>query len=236
VTFELIENGRALRVTRRITHEDLRDAVETKSVYDKTSDAPQFDRSRRLGDNERSRDTSHDRSIVPDRTELVAWLDGAVSTKQARDGDRVMFSVRSPSAFSGASITAYIVRVARSGQVKGRAEMSFEFEGIRLRDGHDYEFRGTIESVRSSSGDEIRVDNEGRIQDEDSQAERTVERTGIGAAVGAVVGAIAGGGKGAAIGAVVGGGAGAGSVFIQGRDDLELGNGTEFRIRARSRN
>jgi len=62
-----------------------------------------------------------------------------------------------------------------------------------------------------------------------------VERTGIGAAIGAVIGALARGGQGAAIGAAVGGGAGAGSVFVQGRGDWELANGTEFRIRARGR-
>jgi hypothetical protein len=43
VTFEPIDNGRSLRVTRRITHEDLRQPVVANSVYDKTSDAPQFD-------------------------------------------------------------------------------------------------------------------------------------------------------------------------------------------------
>jgi uncharacterized protein YcfJ len=113
--------------------------------------------------------------------------------------------------------------------------MSFGFDSIRLRDGREYHFAGSIESVRTSGDDSVRVDNEGRIQDEDSQTARTVERTGIGAAIGAVIGAVSGGGKGAAIGAAVGAGAGAGSVFIQGRDDLELANGTEFRIRARTR-
>jgi hypothetical protein len=54
-------------------------------------------------------------------------------------------------------------------------------------------------------------------------------------APGAVIGAVADGGKGAAIGAAVGGGAAVGSVFVQGRDDFELANGTEFRIRARGR-
>jgi len=50
--------------------------------------------------------------------------------------------------------------------------------------------------------------------------------------VGAIIGAIAGGGKGAAIGAIVGAGGGAGSVYVQGRDDLELGRGTELVVRA----
>jgi outer membrane lipoprotein SlyB len=57
-----------------------------------------------------------------------------------------------------------------------------------------------------------------------------VTRTGIGVAVGAVIGAIVGGYKGAAIGAAVG--AGAGSVYVQGREDLDLMSGAEFTIRA----
>ncbi|HEV7844174.1 MAG TPA: YMGG-like glycine zipper-containing protein, partial [Pyrinomonadaceae bacterium] len=83
------------------------------------------------------------------------------------------------------------------------------------------------------NGENVRVDNEGSVRD-DNQTNRTIQRTAIGTAVGAVIGAIAGGGKGAAIGAVVGAGAGAGSVYVQGRDDLDLRNGTELTIRASS--
>ena len=120
----------------------------------------------------------------------------------------------------------------RSGKVKGRAEMALELDRIRLRDGRTTYFDGYIESVRTRNGEIVNVDNEGRVQADTSQTERTVTRTGIGAAIGAMIGAIADGGKGAAIGAAVGAGAGAGSVFIQGRDDLDLSGGTEFRLRS----
>ena len=236
VTFEPMDNGRSLRVTRRITHEDLRQAVVAKSVYDKTSDAPQFDLARgNQGDYPSRETTTRDRFGVPDGTEVVAVLNDHLSTQQAHDGDRFTLSVRSPSQFADATIEGYVVRTSRSGQVSGRAEMAFEFESIRQRDGRTYDFAGLLEGVRTSDGDTVRIDNEGTIQDEGSQTARTVERTGIGAAIGAVIGAVSGGGKGAAIGAAVGAGTGAGSVFIQGRDDLELKNGTEFRIRALSR-
>jgi uncharacterized protein YcfJ len=109
--------------------------------------------------------------------------------------------------------------------------MSFIFDTIRTRAGRTYPFTGSVDSVRSPNGDDVRVDPEGEVRDDSSQTERTVTRTGIGAAVGGVIGAITGGGKGAAIGAAVGAGAGAGSVFIQGRNDLDLKSGTEFTIR-----
>ena len=233
VTFEPIDNGRSLRVTRRITHEDLRQPVVANSVYDKTSDAPQFDVSR-ARDNRARSDVPTSRFIVPDGTEVMAVLNDHLSTNQARDGDPFTLSVRSPAQYAGATITGHLGRVARSGQVSGRAEMSFDFDSIGMRDGRRYDFAGSIEGVRTSNDDAVRVDSEGRIQDEGSQTERTVERTGIGAAIGAVIGAVTSGGKGAAIGAAVGAGAGAGSVFVQGRNDLELTAGTEFRIRART--
>jgi outer membrane lipoprotein SlyB len=80
----------------------------------------------------------------------------------------------------------------------------------------------------------IRVDNEDSIQAERGQTRRTVERAGIGAAIGAVLGAIIEGGEGALIGAAIGAGAGAGSIFIEGREDLDLDPGTEITLRAQA--
>jgi phage tail tape-measure protein len=111
--------------------------------------------------------------------------------------------------------------------------MTLNFDSIRLRDGRSYRFAGLLESVRNSQGDTVKVDNEGSVRDDD-QTTKTVQRTAIGTAVGAIIGAIAGGGKGAAIGAIVGAGGGAGSVYVQGRDDLDLARGTELTIRASS--
>ena len=81
------------------------------------------------------------------------------------------------------------------------------------------------------------------IQSEDSVASnqradglganrRTGKFVGGGAAIGAIIGAIAGGGKGAAIGGIIGAAGGAGSVYVTGKDNLELPTGTELTIRA----
>jgi hypothetical protein len=93
VTFEPIDNGRSLRVTRRITDEDLRQAVVARSVYDKTSDSPQFD----VRGNYPAAGASRGSVLVPDGTQLVAVLNENLSTKQSRDGDRFTLTVRSPS-------------------------------------------------------------------------------------------------------------------------------------------
>lgn len=231
VSFEPLDNGRSLRVTRRISDEALTQPVTAQSIYAKTSDVAQLDLYSEASDSPVVADVPRGSFVVPDGTQLAAVLNDNLSTKQARDGDRFSLTVQSPAQYEGANIEGHVARVSRSGQVTGRAEMSFEFDRIRLRDGRTANFAGLIESVRTTSGETVRVDNEGRAQD-DSQTGRTVTRAGIGAAIGAVIGAIAGGGKGAAIGAAVGAGAGAGTVIVQGRDDLALLSGTEFRIRA----
>jgi phage tail tape-measure protein len=128
-------------------------------------------------------------------------------------------------------IEGQVSNVQRSGRLTGRSQMTLNFDTIRLRDGRSYRFAGILDSVRNAQGDSVKIDNEGSIRD-DNQTTKTAERAVIGTAVGAIIGAIAGGGKGAAIGAIVGAGGGAGSVYVQGRDDLELDRGTELVIRA----
>ena len=140
-------------------------------------------------------------------------------------------TVNSPAIYRGAIIEGYISGVQRSGKVTGRAQMTFNFETIRLTDGRTYNFAGFVESVRTINGDVIKVDNEGAVKG-DNQGKQTATRGAIGAGLGAIIGSIAGGAKGAAIGAIIGGGAGAGSVYIEGRDDLEIAAGSEVSIRA----
>ena len=100
-----------------------------------------------------------------------------------------------------------------------------------MPDGRDYRFAGMVDSVRPLNGDSISVDNEGAVRNT-NQTTKVVTRAGIGAVIGAIIGAVAGGGQGAAIGAGVGATAGAGSVLIQGRDRIELSEGSEFSITA----
>jgi hypothetical protein len=138
--------------------------------------------------------------------------------------------VTSPARYRGAVIEGRVANAEGSGRVSGRANVSLEFDSIRWN-GRSYRFAGIIETVRAANGDNVSINNEGAVRD-GSQTTRTVTRAGIGAALGALIGAIVGGGEGAAIGAGVGAGAGAGTILIQGRDNLELGQGSEFGITA----
>jgi hypothetical protein len=228
VTFDSIDNGQRLSVTRRVYVQGLTSPVVVQSVYDKTSDLARFEI---YNQSAYPGPTSNAAFIVPDGTRIVGVLDTDLSTRTAAVGDQFTLRVTDPGEFSGATIEGHISQIERSGRLTGRSVLTLDFDNIRLRDGRSYNFAGLVDSVRTTSGEAVRVDTEGTVRD-DSQTTKTETRAAIGTAVGAIIGAIAGGGKGAAIGAILGAGGGAGSVYVQGRNDLDLNRGTEITIRA----
>ncbi len=236
VTFDALENGRRLRVTRRVSSDRLQQPVVVQSFYDKTADVAQFDvynGAQQQGgyNNGNTTATNTNDFIIPNDTQLVAVLNENVSTKTSREGDRFTMTVRDPSQYNGAIIEGTVSRVNPSGRVTGRSQLSLNFERIRFN-GNSYNFAGIINSIRTQNGEDARVDNEGTVQQSSSQTTKTEQRAAIGTGLGAIIGAIAGGGKGAVLGAVIGAGGGAGSVYAQGRNDLDLASGTEVTIRA----
>ena len=238
VTFDPIDNGRSLSVTRRVYTDRLTAPVVVQSVYSRVSDVADFNiytgpQNSYPGNNNGSIGTNASGDfVIANGTQLVAVLNDNLSTRDATDGQRFTLTVRDPSQYDGATIEGHVTGVSRSGRVSGRSSMTLNFDTIRLRDGRSYSFAGFVQSARTSNGETVRVDNEGTVQDSDSRGNTTAQRAAVGTAVGAIIGAIAGGGKGAVIGAVVGAGGGAGSVYVQGRDDLELMSGSEVTIRA----
>jgi len=236
VTFEPSRDGRELLVTRTLYSDRVNQPVSVRTYYDRVSDVAQLDiyntnPEGNQGNQGNVGDVASGSFVVPNGTQLVGVLNNDISTQNVREGDRFTMTVRSPGEYDGATIEGSVLSVNRGGRVSGRSEMTLDFDTIRLRDGRSYRFAGILEAVRTPNGDVVRVDNEGAVRDSD-QTKQTVTRTAIGTAVGAIIGAIAGGGKGAAIGAVIGAGAGAGSVYIQGRNDLDLGAGTEVTVRS----
>ena len=253
ITFTSENGGRDLKVTRRITTDYLAQTIFADSFYTKT------DASARLGtgggnfpdDNETySSNDPDDRGnnnsgyptvsngrrgeyIVPNGTIVSGVLENEISTKVSQNNDRFRMTVQSPDQFRGATVEGYITGVNRSGKVSGRSQITFNFERITLRNGQTYDFAGFLQSVTDANGKTVKVDTEGAAKG-GSQTKETVKRGGIGAGVGAVLGAIIGGGKGAAIGAIIGGSAGAGSVIVQGKDDLELRQGSTITVQSSS--
>lgn len=226
VNFTPASNGQ-LRISRRIYLENRNETVTVQSVYDKIDQSARWETS---GYPNAKRDNNADDFVIPNNTRITATLNTPLSTKTVKDADRFTMTVTSPSQYQGAIIEGRVIG-EKSGVVSGKATLSLNFETIRLPNGNSYSFAGIVEQVRDADGDTVSVNNEGVVRD-DNQTTKTATRAGIGAVLGAIIGAVTGGGKGAAIGAVIGGGAGAGTVILQGRDNLELANGTEFIINA----
>ena len=243
VTFDPIEGGRRLRVTREIWNERLGvNPIVVQNIYERTADVAQWNvyTGTTAGYDQPGSQTGVNTTaagdfVVPDGQMLTARLETDLTTKTAQTGDRFTMTVTSPQQFQGAVIEGHVASSSRSGRVTGRSDLALNFDTIRYN-GRTYQFAGFIDSVRAMNGETVQVDNEGTVRDNDSQTRTTTQRAAIGTAVGAIIGAIAGGGKGAAIGAVIGAGAGAGSVYAQGREDLELMSGSEVTIRASAPN
>lgn len=257
VTFSSIENGRALKVTRRITTDYLRQTLFVESIYTKTDEVARLgidkgnygnnnggysssDDDDRYGNN-RNPNTRNPRTtggrngkfIVPNGTVIEGTLDNEISTKVSKDNDRFTMTVSSPNQYRGAVVEGYISGIDRSGKVSGHSEVTFNFVNIRLRNGQTYDFAGNLQSITDLDGDTVKVGNESEAKG-GSQTKETIKRGGIGAGIGAIIGAIAGGGKGAAIGAIIGGGAGAGSVILTGKEDLEIKQGSTLSVESSS--
>lgn len=275
VTFDPLNQGQRLRVTRRIYDRRLERPLVVQSIYEKVSSVARWDiyggpDSAQVAMRERPQNQTQPSQgartsnrtqpppvirnpapvtlpplperrdtrpvVIVDNTQLVAVLNNDLTTRDARPGDPFTMTVRGPREFEGATIEGYVSRVSPGGRISGRSEMDLAFERIILLDGRTLQISGYIENISPEGGERVRVDNEGgQIRERDNQTSRTVQRTAIGAAIGAIIGAIADEGRGAAIGAAIGAAAGAGSVYAEGRDDLELRSGTEITIRASMR-
>jgi hypothetical protein len=232
VTFDPADDGRGLQMTRVVDDAGLRQPVTVRSSYTRLSDEARWSVDLRGARDPYDPDRpSADNSVVPDGTRLLAVLDNALSAASTREGDFYTLTVRTPAQYQDAVLEGFVSTVNESAQRAGGAAMTLTLRSIRLRDGGSYPFDGVIQDIRTPDGRAVTVDREGTIDEAGDDRTRTaVERGAIGAALGAVIGAIAGGGKGAAIGAVIGAGGGAGTVFIEGRDRLELPRGTAFTI------
>jgi hypothetical protein len=232
VTFESIDNGDRLRVKRQIYLDRMTEPVVVNSVYNRTSEAAQwniYNVTQPISGS--SGGNGNNDFIVRDGETLVAVLNDNLSTQQAQPGDRFSMTVSGPGQYAGAVIEGTVGSVDQGGRVTGRAGLTLNFDTIRLQNGQTHRFAGAVSGVRLPNGEAVNVDNEGTAQG-GNQTTQTVQRAGIGTAIGAIIGAVAGGAKGAVIGAVVGAAGGAGSVYVQGKDNLELPSGTELTVRA----
>lgn len=257
VTFISEDNGRVLKVTRRITTDYLDQTAFSDSIYTKTDSVARLgidsgnvttagDDNGGWSDNDQTMSPANGQTgmnqqpnvrvkpgnyVIANGATVTGILDNEINTKVSQNNDRFRLTVQSPDEFRGAVIEGYISGIDRSGRVTGQPKLTFNFEKITLRNGQTYDFAGTLQNITDAQGRIVKVDNEGTAKG-DSQTKETVKRGGIGAGAGAILGAIIGGAKGAAIGAAIGGGAGAGTVVLTGKEDVRLLPGSTLTIQA----
>jgi hypothetical protein len=233
VTFESLNNGANLRVTRRLDDDDLRQPVTIQSYYRRNATVPRWDvyASGPWHDpryDSRSGRGSGGMIVVPDGTRLYATLDTPLSMRTSQHGQPFTMTVHSPSEFQGARIDGVISRVNAYRESGNATDMRFDFQAIEMR-GRSSEFDAYLNTIRLPDGTLLRVNGDGDVGDV-NRDNPTLRNGAIGVAVGAIIGAIAGGGKGAAIGAIVGG---AGGVIVsQGHEQLSLPRGSEVTLTA----
>lgn len=236
VTFEPLDNGRSLQVTRRLYNDALRQPVVVRSLYRRTSDTADWNvysnRSSRARDVVGDRADDRSRGMtVPTGTTFVATLDDSLNLRDVRDGDYISMRVEDgPSEFRNATIEGYVT--TEPTRASSRSGLGLGFERIKLADGRVADFSGTIDAIRDPSGRNIAFDRAEADRDNgNDRSDQAIQRGAIGATVGAILGAVVGGAKGAGIGAAIGAGGGAGTVLLDNQSQT-LPRGTRFTIRS----
>jgi hypothetical protein len=116
---------------------------------------------------------------------------------------------------AGSKVSGVVTGAARSGKVKGRANVAFRFDALE------------------SAGTGLRypIQTAGISRTAQATTKEDAVKIGAPAAGGAIIGGLIGGGDGAAIGAAAGGGAGAAVVLSTRGDEVRVPAGTSIRVR-----
>lgn len=170
---------------------------------------------------------------IPQGAHVGMRMVNAVSTRTAREGDFVYMQTATPIAVAGRIVVpvgtyvqGIVTHSARSGRVKGRAELSIRIETMTLADGKVVQIAPHLQSV-DSEGSEQKVDpKENGIQQggsKGSDAKTIATVSGAGAAIGGLSTETW---RGAGIGAGVGAGVGIATVLLTRGKEVDLRQGS----------
>ena len=174
-------------------------------------------------------------SEIPQGAHVLLRLENSVSTRTAREGDYVYLRTASPIAADGrilvpegSYVQAVVTHAARSGRVKGKAELAIRIDTLTLPGGRVIKFSPRLSSV-DSGGTEQKVD-ENQIKQgstHGADAARVAELGGTGAAVGGLATRTW---SGAGIGAGAGGAVGLATVLLTRGKEVELHRGSTMDV------
>jgi hypothetical protein len=153
---------------------------------------------------------------------LAIELQSAVASDTSSVEDPVRARLRKPIMIdgvealpAGSNLRGTVTEATRSGRVKGRARVGFQFN--------------TIEPAGRDARLDIRTGVVAR--EAPGTKKQDAAKIGIPAGAGAVIGGIVGGGDGAAKGAAIGGAAGTGVVLSTRGKEVRFGPGADFSVK-----
>jgi type IV secretion system protein VirB10 len=170
--------------------------------------------------------------VVPAGTVIPVTLTSRITTKNAKDGDGIYGKTAFPITVdnkivipAGSYVRGKITEVKRAGRVKGKAELTLNFQTLVLPSGRTI----PIYTSLGGSGGSGERKGEATVEGDSSKGE-DAKTIGTGAATGGLIGVIAGGGKGGAVGGAGGAAMGTAAVLLSRGNDLVLEPGTTLEI------
>lgn len=179
----------------------------------------------------------HAATEIPQGSHILLRLVNSISTRTAREGDRVYMRTASPIVVNGefvvpveSYVQGVVTHAQRSGRVTGRAEISIRIDTLTLPSGQTVEVSPRLSSV-DSGGTEQKVETkEGTVQQGGSKgvdAQHMAMISGSGAAIG---GLAERSWTGAGIGAGAGGAVGLAYVLLTRGREVDLHQGSTLDV------
>jgi hypothetical protein len=170
--------------------------------------------------------------VVPAGTVIPITLTAQISTKHSKDGDGIYGKTAFPITVDnkivipeGSFVKGRITEVKRPGRVKGKGELTLNFQTLVLPSGITVPL---YTSLRGAGGAGERK-GEATVEGDSSKGD-DAKTVGTAGAEGGLIGVIAGRGKGAAVGGAGGAAVGAATVLLTRGKDLVLEPGTTIEM------
>ncbi len=174
---------------------------------------------------------------IPQGTHMLLRMVNSVSTRTAREGDRLYMRTASPILVNGQFLVpsdsyaeGVVTHSVRSGRVKGKAELGIRIESLTLASGKTIRVAPRLQSV-DSDGTTQKVDDKEHEIKQGGTKGQDAERISVRGAEGAAIGGIADRSwKGAGIGAGIGGAVGLATTLLTRGREVELRSGSTFDV------
>lgn len=170
--------------------------------------------------------------VVPAGTVIPVTLTSRVTTKNAKDGDGIYGKTAFPITVNnkivipeGSYVRGKITEIRRPGRVKGKGELTINFQTLVLPNGITVPIYTSLGGAGGAGARKGEATVEG-----DSSKGDDAKTVGTTAAEGALIGVIADRGAGAGIGGGIGAAAGTAAVLLTRGKDLVLEPGTTIEI------